>query len=121
MKWQNRRRSTNVDDRRGQRMTGGARGAGMGGIVFSLLARGSMKTKLIIIGAAIVAMFAFNISPQSMLGVLGGGSGQPQVTQVAPAPNDEMQAFLATMIWPAMTWPTVFEPGESASPWWRRT
>ena len=97
MKWKNRRQSTHVEDRRGQRVSGGRPGAGLGGVVFALLARGSMKTKLIVIGAAVVAMMVFNISPQSMLGVLGGETGQPTVTQVTPAPNDEMKAFLATM------------------------
>lgn len=98
MKWKNRRRSSHVEDRRGQRVSGGVRGAsGIGGLVFTLLARGSMKTKMMVIGAAVVAMFVFNISPQNMLGVMGGGSGQPTVTQVSPAPNDEMKAFLATM------------------------
>ncbi len=95
MKWKNRRRSTNVDDRRGQRVLGGSRGAGLGGIVMTLLIRGSMRTRMLVIGAVLAAMLFFNVSPQSLLST--GGSTQPRVTQVAPAPDDEMGAFLATM------------------------
>ncbi len=96
MKWKNRRRSTNVDDRRGQRVTGGARGAGMGGIILSLLLRGGMKTRLLVIGGVLAAMLFFNVSPQTLLSG-GGGSTQQQVTQVSPTPNDEMGVFLSTM------------------------
>ncbi len=95
MRWKNRRRSTNVDDRRGQRVSGASRGAGLGGIVMSLMIRGSMKTRLLVIGAMLAAFFFFDISPQSLLS--SGGSSQPRVSQVAPAPDDEMGAFLATM------------------------
>ncbi len=97
MKWQGRRRSSNVDDRRGQRVSGGVRGPAMGGLVMALLTRGSAKTKLMIVVAALVAMFVFKISPQSLMTLVTGGSTQPTVTQVAPAPDDEMRAYLATM------------------------
>jgi predicted metalloprotease len=56
--------------------------------------RGSPRTKLMVIVGAIIAVSVFKISP---LALLGGGSGPTQVVQEAPAPNDEMQAFLATM------------------------
>ncbi len=69
----------------------------MGGLVMALLTRGSAKTKLMIVGAALVAMFVFKISPQSLMTLVTGGSTQPTVTQVAPAPDDEMRAYLATM------------------------
>ncbi len=97
MKWKNRRRSSHVEDRRGQRLSSGRRGPNMAGVILPLLMRASGRTKLMLIGAALVAMFVFNISPQSMLGVVGGGSGQPTTTQVSSAPNDEMAAFLSTM------------------------
>ncbi len=96
MKWKGRRQSTNIDDRRGQRVAGGARGAGLGSVLFALLARGNARTRWLVIAAAVVAMVVFKISPQTLLGVSGGGS-QPSVTQVAPAPNDEVRAFLATL------------------------
>ncbi len=69
----------------------------MGGLLFSLLARGSAKTKLMILGAAVVAMFVFKISPMTLMSLVTGGSTQPSVTQVAPAPDDEMRAFLSTL------------------------
>jgi predicted metalloprotease len=78
-------------------VTGGARGAGLGGVLFAIFARGSAKTKLMLIGAAVVAMFIFKLSPQALMNVVGGGTSQPSVTQDAPAPNDEMRAYLATM------------------------
>ncbi len=96
MKWKNRRRSSNVDDRRGQRISGGgARGAGLGGIIMTLLIRGSMRTRLLVIGAVLAGMFFFGVSPQALMS--GGGGSQPVTTQVAPTPNDEMGAFLSTM------------------------
>jgi len=97
MKWRDRRQSTNVDDRRGQRITGGRRGAGLGGVLLTLFLRGSMKTKMLLLGLALAAMLVFRISPQTLLQTVGGGGGEPSVTQVAPAPNDEMRAYLATM------------------------
>lgn len=97
MKWKGRRRSTNVEDRRGQRVSGGARGAGLGGVLFAIFARGSMKTKMTLIGIALAAMFVFQISPQTLMNVVGGGGSQPSVVQDAPAPNDEMRAYLSTM------------------------
>jgi predicted metalloprotease len=95
MKWQDRRRSSNVEDRRGQRVVGGSRGAGFGGLVLTLLLRGSLKVKLLVVAAVLGAVFFFDISPQTLL---TGGSTEPTVTQVAPAPDDEMGAFLATML-----------------------
>ena len=74
MKWKDRRRSTNVEDRRGQRVTGGVRGAGLGGVLFAVFARGSLKTKSILIGAAIAAMFVFGISPQTLLSLVGAAA-----------------------------------------------
>lgn len=94
MKWKGRRQSSHVEDRRGQRVTGGTRGAGLGGIILTLLLRGSMKTRLLVVGGLLAAMFFFNISPQSLL---SGGSSQPRTTRVAPAPDDEMGDFLATL------------------------
>jgi predicted metalloprotease len=66
----------------------------MGGLVLSLLMRGSPRTKLLVIVGAVIAMAVFKINP---LTLLGGGTGQPQVTRVADAPDDEMRAFLSTL------------------------
>ena len=95
MKWQDRRRSSHVEDRRGQRVAGGSSRAGGGaGLIFALLARSSPRARVVIILAAFVAMFVFKVSP---LALLGGGSGTPATVQEAPAPDDELAAFLATM------------------------
>ena len=100
MKWKNRRQSSNVEDRRGQRSTGGGGGrlgGGLGGIAFALFARGSMKTKLMLGAAALVAMFVFGISPQGMLSMLSGG-GAPRTSGFSSSTtNDEMMAYLSTM------------------------
>jgi predicted metalloprotease len=69
----------------------------MGGLLFSFLARTSGRTKLVIVGLAVVAMFVFRISPLSLMTLVTGGSSQPSVTQVAPAPDDELRAFLETL------------------------
>ena len=97
MKWQGRRQSSNVDDRRGQRVRGGARSAGMGGLLLTVFSRGSGKTKLMLIAAGIIAMMVFKVSPLTLLSFVSGGSSQPTVQQVTPAPNDEMRAYLSTM------------------------
>ena len=94
MKWQDRRRSTNVEDRRGQRVSGGG-GAGLGSILLPLLLRGSLKVRLLVVAGLLAAVFLFNVSPQALL--TDGGSSRPVVTQEAPAPDDEMGAFLATL------------------------
>lgn len=102
MRWEGRRRSTNVEDRRGQRVSGGG-GTGRTGIgsvlftLFTLFARSSAKTKMIIVIGAIAAIFLFGISPQTILSFVAGGSSQPIVTQDNPAPDDEMRAYMETM------------------------
>lgn len=69
----------------------------MGGLLLSFFTRGSGKTKLLLIGAAVVGMFVFKISPLSMLSFVSGGPGPQRVAPVAPGPNDEMLAFLETI------------------------
>lgn len=103
MKWKGRRRSTNVEDRRGQpasrgvRGGGGRGGAGMIGLLLSLFARGSMKTKLILVVVAVVAMTFFGGGPEGLLGSLSGGGGSSGANHLTAATNDEMLAYLSTM------------------------
>ncbi len=98
MEWKGRRRSSNVEDRRGERVSGGSgRSSAAGGMLLSLFFRSSAKTKLFIIIGGIVVMFVFGITPMSVLNFLGGGTGAPTVTREASAPNDEMAAFLGTI------------------------
>lgn len=99
MKWKGRRQSTNVEDRRGQRLSGGTRRAGggnMAGILLSLFARANAKTKLLLIVVGLIGAAVFQVNPLSILGLSSGQSGHT-LTQVAPAPDDEMKAFLSTM------------------------
>lgn len=110
MRWKGRRQSQNVEDRRGQptptnsrRGMGIAGGLGIGKIFFSLFARSSGKTKIILIIGAIIAMFAFNINPLALTGGnpsrIESHSGRTQQTsQRRAAPNDEYSAFLKSVL-----------------------
>lgn len=69
----------------------------MGALLFAVFSRGSGKTKLAIIAGAIIAMLVFKVSPLTLLSFVSGGSSQPSVEQVTPAPDDEMRAYLSTM------------------------
>lgn len=102
MKWQGRRQSSNVDDRRGQ---GGPR-MGAGG--FSPMLLGPLlkllfsKTGMIIAGIFIVGSMVLGYNPLSLLGgLLGGGGGQGFTTEsnyTPTAEEDELAAFSATML-----------------------
>lgn len=97
MRWQGRRRSTNVEDRRGQQVSGAGAGSGAGAIgqlLFTLLLRGNAKTRLFVLAAILVGVFVFRITPQALL---SGDGSAPTTTQVSPAPDDEMRAFLETL------------------------
>ncbi len=87
MKWQKARRSSNVDDRRGQgvRRAGGVGGLGIGGIAIVLL-----------IG------WVMGKSPIEMLGLLTESGalsqGQPQVQTPSAPRNDEAGQFIAAIL-----------------------
>ena len=73
MKWEGNRESDNVEDARGSGggggfSFGGGRGIGLGSVAIAL-----------------VAGWIFGINPLTVLGLLGGGTGQPVRTQSAPA------------------------------------
>ncbi|OOG74944.1 neutral zinc metallopeptidase [Algoriphagus sp. A40] len=102
MKWQGRRQSSNIDDRRGQ---GGPK-MGAGG--FSPLLLGPLlkilfsKTGLILVGVFIVGSIVLGYNPLSLLGgLLGGGGGQGFTTDTSYTPTaeeDEMAAFAGTIL-----------------------
>jgi predicted metalloprotease len=101
MKWQGRRQSSNVDDRRGQ---GGSR-MGAGG--FSPMLLGPLlkllfsKTGMIIAGVFIVGSMVLGYNPLSLLSGLigGGGQGFTSASNYTPtAEEDELAAFSATML-----------------------
>lgn len=105
MRWENQRRSGNVEDRRGAggRGIGGGKGLGLGAIVIALVAWG-----------------VFGINPLTTLGLLSGDAG-PVATQQAPASappaNDRNAAFVSTLL--ASTedvWHGLFQQADSAYP-----
>jgi hypothetical protein len=101
MKWQGRRQSSNVDDRRGQR------GGGMGKGGFNPMLIGPLiriifsKTGLIIIGILVVISFATGTNPLSFLSsFMGEGSqGFTTETQYTPTVKEkELAEFTATIL-----------------------
>lgn len=102
MKWQGRRQSSNIEDRRGQ---GGSK-MGAGG--FSPLLIGPLlkilfsKTGLILVGVFIVGSMVMGYNPLSLLGsLMGGGGSQGFTTDTSYTPTaeeDEMAAFSATIL-----------------------
>lgn len=97
MRWKGRRQSDNVEDRRGTTVRSGAAGGGaLGGLIFGLLRRGGMKTKMLVIVGVILACFVFQVNPLQLLGLSSGGSSQV-VQSGGPPPDPEMKAYLATM------------------------
>lgn len=86
MRWENKRRSGNVEDRRGAggRGIGGGRGLGLGAIVIALVAWG-----------------VFGINPLTTLGLLSGGTGSVATQQApasAPPADDRNAAFVSTVL-----------------------
>ncbi|ROR23146.1 hypothetical protein EC845_2060 [Comamonas sp. BIGb0124] len=87
MKWENNRRSDNVEDRRGASGGGGlgGRSIGLGTVV-----------------VALVAGWVFGINPLTILGLLSGADIGPAATQQAPAgappANDRQAQFVSTVL-----------------------
>lgn len=103
MKWEDQRRSSNVEDRRG-----GLPGVGAGRRV------GGKGLGLGTIAVALVAGWIFGINPLTVLGLLGGGGGGAVVQQPAQAPpaSDREAAFVATVLADTEdVWHTVFRSG----------
>lgn len=102
MKWQGRRRSSNVEDRRGQRA------GGMGGGGFNPMLIGPLikilfsKTGLFIVGGIILISVITGTNPLSFLGdFLGGGGGQGFTTETNYTPSaeeDRLAAFSETIL-----------------------
>jgi len=76
---------------------GSRRPSAMGGMLLTFFLRSSIKTKFVLVMVGIVGMFVFGISPMKVLNFVGEGQKEPTVTREAPAPNDEMRAFLSTI------------------------
>lgn len=101
MKWQGRRQSSNVDDRRG---LGGPR-MGSGGLnpflIGPLLRILFSKTGMILIGVFLVGSFLLGYNPLSLLSGLLGGGGQgftSETSYTASPKEEEMAQFSATIL-----------------------
>lgn len=102
MKWQGRRQSSNIDDRRGK----GGSGGGLGG--FNPLLLGPLvrilfsKTGIIIVAVFLVGSYLLGFNPLSLLSEFaGGGNGQGLTTETTYTPTaeeDEMARFAATIL-----------------------
>jgi len=105
MKWEGQRQSDNVEDRRDGGDDGG--GGGFGGGGGGGLRPGGRGLGLGAVAIAVVAGWIFGINPLTILGLLDGGGGPPQV-QTAPAPRsapaarppaaDPLAAFVSTVL-----------------------
>lgn len=99
MKWRNRRRSNNVEDRRGSRVSRGAKGGGIG-----------------LIALALIGMY-FGVDPRIIMnigGQLAGGGGSSTTTQTSDyKPNAEEQQlgeFVAVVLADSEdTWHAIFK------------
>lgn len=101
MKWQGRRQSSNIDDRRGQ---GGSK-MGSGG--FNPLLIGPLirilfsKTGIVIVGIFLIGSFLLGYNPLSLIGgMLGGEGGQGFTSEnyTPTAEEEEMAVFAATIL-----------------------
>uniref|UniRef100_UPI0025E4749D neutral zinc metallopeptidase n=1 Tax=Algoriphagus sp. TaxID=1872435 RepID=UPI0025E4749D len=101
MKWQGKRQSSNIDDRRGKS------GPGMGGGGFNPLLIGPLlkilfsKTGLIIIGILVVFSVVTGTNPLSLIGGMMGGGGQGFTTESNYQPTaeeDRLVEFSATIL-----------------------
>lgn len=101
MKWQGKRQSSNIDDRRGKS------GSGMGGGGFNPLLIGPLlkilfsKTGLIIVGILVVFSIATGTNPLTFIGGMINGGGQGFATESTYEPTAEeelLKEFSATIL-----------------------
>ena len=107
MKWEGNRESDNVEDRRSDSGGGGGGGGMIGG-------------RSIGIGTVVIALIGwgvFGINPLTTIGMLSGGSSQPQVQQQqGPAqkpPADDKQAKFVSVVLASTedVWTKIFQQG----------
>lgn len=104
MKWRNRRRSSNVDDRRGQRMKSGAKFS-IGGIIMAL-----------------IAIFVFNQDPMQVVsGLVGGQSSSSTTTEQTnyqpSAQEQEVYNFVSVVLADTEdTWTALFKQSNQRYP-----
>lgn len=103
MKWRNRRRSSNVDDRRGQRMKSGTK-LSIGGIIMAL-----------------VAIFVFNQDPMqvisSTLGQSSNSTSTQQTNYQPSAQEQEIYEFVSVVLADTEdTWTALFKQSQQRYP-----
>ncbi|GAA4346389.1 KPN_02809 family neutral zinc metallopeptidase [Kangiella taiwanensis] len=103
MKWRNRRRSRNIDDRRGQRMKSGAK-LSIGGIIMAL-----------------IAIFVFKQDPMQVVsGMVGGQSSSTSTERANYQPSAEEQDvydFVSVVLADTEdTWTQIFRQSNSKYP-----
>jgi predicted metalloprotease len=100
MKWQGRRRSSNVDDRRGQRSAGGSGGGISPALLIPLLRFVFTKKGLIIVGVIVGILWLTGINPLSLIGGFTGGEGPTQsaANYQPTAEEEELAQFSATVL-----------------------
>ena len=103
MKWRNRRRSSNLDDRRGQRMKSGAK-LSIGGIIMAL-----------------IAIFVFKQDPMQVVsGMVGGQSSSTSTERANYQPSAEEQDvydFVSVVLADTEdTWAQIFRQSNSKYP-----
>ncbi len=93
MKWRGRRQSTNVDDQRGRRMSGG-----MGGLPGGLLTKGGLGVVVVIF----IASWLMGENPLTLLQQMQGDPGnvvsQSDEPYVGSAKEEEMAAFTKVVL-----------------------
>jgi predicted metalloprotease len=101
MKWEGKKQSSNVDDRRGK-SSGRMGGGGLNPMIMvSLVKLLFSKTGLIIIGIIAVFSFATGTNPLTFIGSILGGGGQGFTTETNYTPTaeeDELAEFSATIL-----------------------
>lgn len=98
MKWEGRRRSSNVEDRRGQRGPSG--GGGINPMLLAPLLRMLFsKTGLVIVAVFIGGSILLGVNPLSLIGgFLGGGQGFTTEVNYQSSPEDDRLAEFCSVI-----------------------
>src|SRR5690606_40911150 len=99
MKWQGRRKSSNIDDRRGR--SGSFGGGGFSPLALGLIARFLFsKTGLMVVGVFVLIMWLTGTNPLALLQQFpGGGMDNPGSTMYTANPEeDELAEFSAVVL-----------------------
>lgn len=112
MRWKNSRRSSNVEDRRGQRQRMSASGAGMSSPLLRLLPmlikKGGIKS-IVLIGLGLFAASKMGLDVGSLLGISSPQVGQSQPASVS-AEQQELGEFVSVILADTEdTWTPIFK------------